>query len=337
MKNIFIHVGMPKTGTTYLQDEIFPNLNKNEVFYWGKKNKSCPIAMHHLLFLNPIITSLSKLKGTIDKYLLKIKQNIILISDEVLFGGCIGGTHLNYISNYYLTQYLNILFPDAKIIFTIRRQDDFLESLYLQTLKEGYFQSINKFLNIKNNRVNNYIPFNVGGINIGVKCLNYLKYYNNYIKVFGEKNVFILPYELLRKDRKIFLDKLYAFMDITPFYPGKIKINNPSFSFVSGKLALLLNSFFIFHNRSGYGFFPQKPFNNFLKERCNRNIFYKISYKISGILSLRFIFNQINKISQKKRNFINTEKRRVIMKIHSHSNSILSKKANLRLKEYGYY
>lgn len=91
--NIFIHIGFPKTGTTWLQKVVFPA--------WMKQNG---FAFYHLFFLKAVHQ--------------KPKKNI-LISNETI---TVFNNNLNGLINTLL------LFKDAKIIITNREIKSFTES-----------------------------------------------------------------------------------------------------------------------------------------------------------------------------------------------------------------
>lgn len=99
---IFIHVGLHKTGTTFLQQQVFP-LVENVNF----------------------ITSFN------DILLKKIDNDKInIISNETL-----SGTY-DY-DRYYIADRLKLLFPDAKIILGIRDKDSWVCSCYSEFVKHG--------------------------------------------------------------------------------------------------------------------------------------------------------------------------------------------------------
>jgi len=101
---IYIHIGMHKTATTFLQKEIFPKLKG--IKYYNLVNN----------------------KGNRHKLLAIEKAGKILISDEDLSGSpLIYGT--SYTERYNIADNLHKLFPNAKLIVGIRNKDDWLNSV----------------------------------------------------------------------------------------------------------------------------------------------------------------------------------------------------------------
>lgn len=107
MKNekLFIHVGLPKTGTTFLQHEIFPKI-KNVNF------------IHYQNFAMEIYTD---------------KLNII--SNEELFGYKVRGSNAH--DRFTIADRLKLCFPDAKIILGLRNKKTWLKSCYKQWVRDG--------------------------------------------------------------------------------------------------------------------------------------------------------------------------------------------------------
>src|ERR1044071_9351305 len=147
MKNIYIHVGMPKTGTTFLQEKCFQNLRG--LHYVHTTNYS-PIPrqgfmdlLRRIVYTNPAFYDLQSAKEEANKLLETVNEETVLISWERLFGDMFK----NYFDNFYITNVLKALFPTAKIIMIIRRQDELLDSIYRQTLHSYHHQTVNSFLN----------------------------------------------------------------------------------------------------------------------------------------------------------------------------------------------
>lgn len=107
---VIIHVGLPKTGTTFLQEEIFRKLNLK------------------------FIRSLSIVR-------MATKEKKILISHE--------GLSIEYdkpaYKKYIVAEYLKKLFPEAKIIVGIREKESWLKSIYSQYIREGGTKTFEEF------------------------------------------------------------------------------------------------------------------------------------------------------------------------------------------------
>lgn len=112
-REIFIHVGLPKTGSTWLQHSYFPKLDLILIKY-KKDFKIIP------------------------------KKGKILISNESLSGSPRSSVKFRY----YLTYGLKKSYPNAKIILGLREKKSWLKSLYNQGVKRGIYNvSYKKWLN----------------------------------------------------------------------------------------------------------------------------------------------------------------------------------------------
>lgn len=104
---IFFHVGLHKTGTTFLQENIFSKFKKDEVNYIR-------------------YPSLDMLIDT---------KRINLVSEENLSGEPQVGipAYIRFIIAYRLS----LLFPSAKIIIGLRDRESWVKSLYSQYIRQG--------------------------------------------------------------------------------------------------------------------------------------------------------------------------------------------------------
>ena len=109
---IILHVGLPKTGTTFLQEEIFRKMN-----------------IKYIRDLN--ITSFA----TSDRK--------VIISHE---GLSISDVFEPAYKKYMVAEYLKKIFPDAKIIVGIRDKDSWLRSMYSQYIRNGGGGSYDYFI-----------------------------------------------------------------------------------------------------------------------------------------------------------------------------------------------
>lgn len=330
MKNIYLHLGMPKTGTTFLQARCFPYLKG--VRY---RDQRIMDLLDRIIYTNPTFLDLKEIKEQAESLLETIVEESLLISHERLFGNML----MNYYDNLYLTNCLRALFPEAKIIIIIRRQDDLVESIYKQSLQSCYHQRINRFLNYRNNRFEDArdqpaLP------NLDVKQLNLHTYIQAYVELFGRDSLIVMPYELLKQEQNAFLARLFAFMNVEPVYPAKNSLENRSYSWLSSHLALLLNRFVRveWDGSSLLQFIPNKPFSAFLKERPSESRFYRILSSLNRRLTLRHLLqNGVDRVMYVKGNLISRKKREAILAFHKESNRALDEEFLLDLQRFGYY
>jgi hypothetical protein len=115
--NVIIHLGMHKTGTSFLQKEVFPKLEGVNYLYK-------PYKIWDLI----------------------LKENKInLISGEA-FSHSMPHNCLNQANTLKL---LKKLFPNAKIILGVRDEDTWLRSCYSEYIKTGGRKSFKKYKELK--------------------------------------------------------------------------------------------------------------------------------------------------------------------------------------------
>lgn len=105
--NIVFHLGLHKTGTTFLQQEIFPKLS----------------GVNYKVYFNE------------NKY--ELNDEINLISCESLSGSPTTWINLNVLLRDLIAYGIKSQFPDAKIIVGFRNKEKWLKSIYTQAVKEG--------------------------------------------------------------------------------------------------------------------------------------------------------------------------------------------------------
>ena len=139
-KEIFIHVGMPKSSSTFLQHNFF---NKLEDVYFAFDDELTKL-FSKIASKNSMLIDTSLERDIIKKFLLTIGKKKIVISSEGLVGGMFDS--FKYFEN--ISRLMKEIFPNAKIILILRRQDSIIESLYKQFLHEGNSKTFNGFFYI---------------------------------------------------------------------------------------------------------------------------------------------------------------------------------------------
>lgn len=112
-KQIFFHVGLGKTASTYLQQSVFPNLE-------GVKY----ISTHQYKKAKSIIPQL--------------KQDKVLVSREF-------DRQFEEEVRWFTNEY-----PEARIIIVLRRHDEWIASQYKRHVKNGFFRSFEEFIDLEN-------------------------------------------------------------------------------------------------------------------------------------------------------------------------------------------
>ena len=197
--NLYIHIGLRKTATTWLQNLIF-NRNRN-INYLGKTEKNYPdwlIKWHYLddyAFRKEVIT----IKKSVESLLTSNKVN--LISSEAF-------TNTAVLYNQALR--IHELFPNAKIIMVLRDPIECLKSHYKDDVKHGIC-----FLNLKEYLDWGRTPFVlIKRPPIYLPDFFYDESIEHYKELFGSYNVCVLKYEDLVQNATRFFAQLSEFLGV---------------------------------------------------------------------------------------------------------------------------
>ena len=138
MSNIFLHVGLHKTASTFFQTEIFPYFENTTCITRPYTQQSR--GFNKLQFADNTIYNPEDFKLELKQIL--EKNSNTLISDELLSGI----PDLNYLNRSLIADRLSKLFPEGEILIFLRGQKDILLSLYNQYIKMGGTEPINKYI-----------------------------------------------------------------------------------------------------------------------------------------------------------------------------------------------
>ncbi len=207
-QQVYIHIGMPRTATTFLQHEIFPYLP--EIEFYGLEETHYSEAFNKLQFADDSFYSPSIIQEVKKTW----RADKVLLSNENFIGQ---SSHFNHLNRSIIAKRLKDAFPDAKILLVLRNQVDLLASLYAINLQWKETRNIDDFI---------WKPFqekpkNIGGsassyfnTTEGYECLdgyNYLPLIELYNSLFND--VEILLFEDFIHQPELFSTQLATFFD----------------------------------------------------------------------------------------------------------------------------
>ena len=197
MKQVVIHVGYHKTGSTFLQRKLFPHL-----------------AADFQVFSGPDERYLRMLRGTLEMDAAEIRSyvderfdpgQVALLSQEGLCGRPAadrGSSPLEIASR------LKEVFPCGKVILVVRNQFEYMSSLYtFRVASKGVISS----------SFDSYLNSN-GPAGL-FQHLEYDRLVAHYQNLFGQDNVLVLPMEMLKQDPTRMAERICRFMDVPLFVP----------------------------------------------------------------------------------------------------------------------
>lgn len=191
---LLIHPGFHKTGTTWLQQQVFSDTRAFHMLFDHEEIDRLFIRPHDLVFsAGDTAREVTAARSPANSPLIDV------ISSETLSGEMFTGSRLSNV----VAQRLAETCGPAKILLTVRSQLAVTRSIYIQYLKRGGGLSIEDFLGYRPEP--NYGWFNADVIHYG-------RLARRYGKLFGHDNVLVLPQELMAADRKAWLGHLFRFV-----------------------------------------------------------------------------------------------------------------------------
>jgi len=334
MKQVYFHIGMPKTATTFLQHNCF-NTMAGVHFAHGSEDSDTALysIFEEIARSNPTFYHPAAHQDQLNSIFQKIDADKAVISNENL----LGSPYFNFPNHQSCAETIKNLVPDAKILLVIRRQDSWLESSYKQCLRHGFFVSVEHFLARRNGQfIDGRFP--VGSrVQIDPRQLDYGKFVKTYAGLFGCENLLVVPYELLVAEPQTFLAKVYEFIGTEGAYITHGTNRNTGYSKFAGTLARLLNRFFVSEYHTS-GFIPQQPLFDFFKSRRERNTLYRVLSSLTSRLSINyFLETVVDRTFHSGGRFISPELAAIIRDINRDANRRLDKELNLGLDRFDYY
>lgn len=305
---MIIHVGFPRTGTSSLQNYLFPKI-KGVKYYNHKINNEFNYNLSLLNSSDPSLDDIEYLKSKFDKSY-----------DMYSFERFIGAFEINFKDHTSLKKIIQKCFEQPKIIMTIRSQDSIVRSFYFIYLRRGGRNTLSEYIGFNSGEIKYYGAYVPKGEPEGMNAhfspisLNYYNFYKSYCNTFGKENVLVLPLEMGVKDFKTYKQLLEKFtggtIDLNTF-PGKKGASSWYKSRVV-RMARILNSFADV-NENPLGILKRK------KGRVNLLKLHKLFKKLGGS------------------NIMTSEISDEIMSIHRENNRMLAEETGLNLQKYKYF
>lgn len=199
---VYIHVGLPKTATTTLQNHFLTLMDNFNLIGQPLSNQNLSIQeiIHTITDCESIEYDESQLAKKISNH---ITQNKLILSEESF---SIGSSLLGRVSRLEITRRLKRLFPNAKILLTLREQKSIIKSFYLQKRKVdiNFNQSFNQWFEYNKSIMYKQNIFNY---------FFYDKTIKMYEDEFGKENIKILLFEEFLSNQKKYFENIYDFLE----------------------------------------------------------------------------------------------------------------------------
>lgn len=189
-RQVVIHIGLHKTGTRFLQRMVFRQLDPTRF----NVNPEALLVPVQKATRSPERAPAARAAAAAWR---AGDDERTLVLSEPHISGDMYSSHQDYRANLALVREL---FPEARIVFFVRKQSDWLQSAYRQHLVRGHAVPIEVFLNFYDGefrpRLNRWV---YGSRNVEALTLRFLEIYRAYVEAFGEDCVFLFRQEDLSK------------------------------------------------------------------------------------------------------------------------------------------
>ncbi|MBY6165702.1 sulfotransferase domain-containing protein [Pseudooceanicola nitratireducens] len=195
--DILVHVGLHKTGTTWLQWELFEPQDKGALDYCNTRD----------LIRGTIVVPVGPdfdVESARENFRELIKESndsgrLFVITDEILAGYPFHHPHLQEVS----FSRIKAMFPNAKILISVREQAQVILSIYGQYLRFGFTSNLNRFLR----QPEGYYAEVFHPV-LSLEYYDYQRLFHYASKVFGEDAVMMAPLEYMMAETEEFLGRL---------------------------------------------------------------------------------------------------------------------------------
>ena len=317
MNDILVHIGFHKTGTTWMQNQLFVSSSDVFIPLSTKKNGHSTLAKRFIFdeegyLLNSFDNNENAIRSDLDALSenrdFDDENKVLVMSHERLSGN----PHSAGFDSSIIARRIKNAFPDAKILIVIREQSSWILSNYFQYLSIGGTHSLDKYLNTKyDGKRPGFSPSHI----------EYHRHILDYQTKFGKENVLVLPYELLIFDKTIFIKKIEAFV-------GKsILIDDIDFG---KKYNLKKNQYLTYKFRPLNRFIHSSSVNNnsSLNSRFSSILVTKLIKLIGSFIPNGFNLSFKRKLSEKIMKWSHNR--------YDHSNRITQENIEIDLGKFGY-
>lgn len=195
-----VHIGYHKTGTTWLQGQVFASTASGFSLLGGAQR---------LIAVNAFGFKPRKVRKQMERQMGEARARGLtpVLSSERLSGA----PHFGGYDSELIADRLAQVFPHARILAVIREQTNMFLSIYKQYIRRGGAASLRQYLAAPKDGY--WMP------QFRFEFLEYHRLIARYQDLFGAANVLVLPYELLRDQPGAFLEQVGEFVGLPAAQP----------------------------------------------------------------------------------------------------------------------
>jgi len=220
MTDVVLHIGLHKTATRFLQRALFAQLDE-QLFLVNPE----PLFSHLKLALrHPAQSSRAAAAAAAQRQRAELGARTLVISDPTISGDMYR-QHEDWQENL---DFVHGLFPEARIVYCVRKPADWLHSAYRQALAKGRGVPIEFFLNFRDGEFRRTDrKWIAGSRNVNALELRFADIYRGYADRFGPEHVYLFRQEDLSKQPQPVYRRLAESLGLEqlPEFPDRISRN----------------------------------------------------------------------------------------------------------------
>jgi hypothetical protein len=271
---LYLHPGLPKTASSFLEARVFRHLKESG---WSFNDDRVVAAARGVCFPEQSVAG----PGLAERVRQTGCANVLLSYDAMC-----GDPYRSFADREAVLERLRAACGglQVRVLLVVRRQAEWIESLYRQSLHEYYFTPFPKFV-VWPDSPSGKAPYP----SLAVRELSWSEIAEGFASAFGRESVTVLPYELLVQRPEDFIARLGRFFGVAIPMPEAAERVNRGYGALSCAIAVRVNPFL--REKSRFGFLPNRPFYYALKEKRGRRP-WGLLFRWSSKLSLRYFLQQ---------------------------------------------
>ncbi len=235
-REVILHIGLHKTATRFLQRAVFNNLDSGTF----EVNPEPFTELLHQHMRRPDDVALTEKFSRAAAALVDDPRKLLISLPDI--SGDMYNSHDNYLAN---RDVVKKLFPEAKVIYFVRNQADWLVSAYRQSMQKGACGPIEVFLNYRDGEFQPKRARYLGNMrNVNALDQRFYAIYEAYAEAYGADNVYLVRYEDFRRNRQGVVDVLCQALGIDSL-PVSQPSSTPNRSFSALALNLFCSGFWL--------------------------------------------------------------------------------------------
>lgn len=214
-----LHVGYHKTGTTWLQTQLFASDEAGFCTNTHRRDYLYVFVYPHAFEFDP-----AEARARFEADWLACPETSVPVLSMERFSGT---PHAGRYDSAEIARRLHATFPEGRVLIVVREQDDLILSGYRQYVKNSGGLSLDQYL---------HPPYEPSVIHrFSYEGFHFDRLVAHYDGLFGRENVLVMAYEAFREDPVAYMATIarFAGLDPDPGVLGRLRASereNPSFS-----------------------------------------------------------------------------------------------------------